>query len=430
MRLRKSVWRTGVLAGFALACVAVFVYLYTGTGAHLPFTSNRPYLVSFATNNAGNLVTASEVRIAGVSVGKIDKIDNRGAAGAVITLSLDSSATPLHQGATVRVGQRSLVGEGYVDVVDGTGPELTGGSALPASAVRPSVQLDDVLRSLDPQTRTALSSLSRSLGTGTDGSKQNVSQLLAGLGNLGNQGYSAIDAIAAQSQDLTALSQETATVLNALNGSEGQLGQLVRSAQRITSATSGQADSLRATIRALPGVLGSARQAMPKLRDLANSLGPVASDLKEAAPALTSALNELPATTADLRGMMPSLNDALARTPDTLNRLPAVTADARALVPTLRTTMSNLNPMLGYLQPYGQDLAAFFTNFGAIMNFTDEAGINYLRLAPALGNEQAPDGVPLRLPTVLSWKNPYPAPGAAAHPGPGGQFTRLYPEPK
>ncbi|NKQ54247.1 MCE family protein [Amycolatopsis sp. K13G38] len=430
MKSRKAVWRTGVLGAFALACVGVFVYMFTGTGVRLPFTSAPTYAVSFATDNAGNLVTASDVQMAGVSVGKVGKIDNRGTGGAVVTVTLDPSAAPLHQGATVRVGQRSLVGEGYVDVVDGNGPQLAPGTTLPASAVRPSVQLDDVLRSLDPNTRAALTSLSRSLGDATAGSQQNISQLLSGLGNLGNQGYTAIDAVAAQSQDLTALSQEAATVLNALNSSEGQLGQLVRGAQRITSATSGQADSLRATMRDLPGVLGSAQQATLKLRDLSTSLGPVAADLKDAAPALTSALNELPATTADLRGMMPSLDDALARTPDTLSRLPAVTADARALVPTLRTTMSNLNPMLGYLQPYGQDLAAFFTNFGSIMSFTDEAGIAYLRLAPAMGNEQVPNGVPVRLPTVLSWKNPYPAPGAATNPGPGGQFTRIYPEQK
>lgn len=430
MKSRKAVWRTAVLVVFALACVGVFLYMFTGTGAHLPFTSAPSYTVSFTTNNAGNLVTASDVQIAGVRVGKVDKIDNRGPGGAVVTLALDPSATPLHQGTTVRVGQRSLVGEGYVDVVDGPGPQLASGSALPASAVQPSVQLDDVLRSLDPQTRAALSGLSRSLGDATDGRQENISQLLSGLGDLGNQGYTAIDAVAAQSQDLTALSQEAATVLNALNSSEGQLGQLVRSARRITSATSGQADSLRTTMRDLPGVLSSAQQATLKLRDLSSSLGPIAADLKDAAPALTSALNQLPATTADLRGLMPSLNDTLQRAPDTLSRVPALTTDVNALVPTLRTTMSNLNPMLGYLQPYGRDLAAFFTNFGAIMNFTDEAGINYLRLAPAEGNEQVPTGVPLRLPTVLSWKNPYPAPGAATHPGPGGQFTRIYPEAK
>lgn len=424
-------WKGGVLALFALSCAAVFVFMFTGTGFQLPFVSGRDYVVSFVTNDADNLVTASDVQIAGVGVGKVERIENLGPGGARVHLSLEPPVTPLHQGAEVRVGERSLVGEGIVHVYDGDGTPLESGAELPPGSVRPSVQLHDVVRDLDPETRRSLSGLVRSLGHATTGSEEQISQVLGGLGDLGREGHTAIDAIAAQSEDLTTLARQTSEVLRALNVSEGQIGTLVDNAHRITSATSGQADAVAATVRKLPGVLATARPASQELRRLSASLSPVAVNLKDAAPHLSRALNELPQTATDLRGMLPSLDETLGRAPGTLDRVPTLAGDLSAIVPTLRTTLSNLNPMLGYLQPYQHDLAAFFTNFGAIMEPKDEAGIHYLRLQPSAGNLQALTGVPLRLPDVLSWKNPYPHPGQAASPGPDGRgFTKIHPQPK
>lgn len=427
----KPMMKTAVLAVFALGCAAGFAFMFTGTGVRLPFTETRDYVVSFQTDDAGNLAPASDVQVAGVSVGKVKSLSNGGPAGARIELELTSDAAPLHDGATVRVGERSLVGEGFVQITDGRGKELDSGAQLPRESVKDSTQLHDVLRSLDPQTRDALSGLGRSLGDSTAGSRGDLSNLMAGMGNLGREGHTAVDAIAAQSADLTALANQTTDVMRALNTSEGQLDELVVGADRITSSTSAQSENIRASVRQLPGVLDSAGTASTELRKLSAALAPVAGDLKVAAPHLTTALNELPGTSKDLRGLLPPLNTALDRAPNTLDRVPSLAGDVSAMVPTLRTTMSNLNPMVGYLRPYGRDLAGFFTNFGAIMDHTDEAGIAYLRLEPAAGNEQAVTGVPVRLPTILSWKNPYPQPGQAENPGPDGRgFERVYPQPK
>lgn len=427
----KSTMKTAVLAVFALGCAAGFLIMFVGTGLRLPFTEPRDYVVSFETDDAGNLAPASDVQVAGVSVGKVKTLTNGGPRGARIELELTPDAAPLHRGATVRVGERSLVGEGFVQIADGQGEELESGTQLPREAVKDSTQLHDVLRSLDPQTRDALSGLGRSLGDSTADSQQDLSKLMAGMGDLGREGHTAVDAISAQSADLTALASQTTDVLRALNSSEGQLDELVVGAERITSSTSAQSENIRSSVRQLPGVLDRAGTASVELQKLSAALTPVAGDLKVAAPHLTTALNELPATSKDLRGLLPPLNTALDQAPNTLDRVPAFADDVSAMVPTLRTTMSNLNPIVGYLQPYGRDLAGFFTNFGAIMDHTDEAGIAYLRLKPSVGNEQAPTGVPARLPTILSWKNPYPHPGQAENPGPNGRgFDRIYPQPR
>lgn len=424
-----STRKNSILVLFTIGVLGVVAYMFTGTGVQLPFLPSSQYTTTFETKDVDNLVSAAEVHVAGVQVGRVEDVQNEGDR-VKVRITLDSDAAPLHKGATVRVGARSLVGESYVDVVDGHGEELPSGVHLPDSSVRPSVQVHDVLRSLDAPTRASLSSLSRTLGDATHGSRQDVGKVLSGLGDLGREGHTAVDALSAQSEDLTSLAAETSGVLRALNTGEGQIGTLVQNAQKITSATSGESGNLAASVRQLPGVLDSAKTATARVRDLSGALSPVAANLKDSAPYLNQALKQLPGTTADLRGLLPSLNGTLGEAPATLRRVPQLNSDVGGLVPGLRTTMSNLNPMLGYLEPYGHDLAAFFTNFRAILGPTDEKGVHYLRLQPTVTNLRVVNGVPVKLPNVLSQYNPYPGPGESQNPGTNGPFTRLYPQPK
>lgn len=429
MRNQASLpWMLVWLVAFALGCGALFVWLLSESEAKLPFMG-EDYHFSFVTDQTLNLVSGSEVRMAGVRAGRVDSIENSGQSGARVNVSLAADAAPLREGVQVRVGERSLIGEGTVAIHQGSGRELSSGTRLPAAALQPSVQLDDVLRDLDPNARAALHGVVNDLGDATTGSHENLSKTLAGLGDLGREGHTAIDAIAAQSEDLEELTRQTSVALSALNSGEDNLGRLVTGANRITTATSGQSDKLEQSMRQLPGVVDSGKTAFGRLSGLSNSLAPVAANLKTAAPDLNTALEHLPQTSSDIRGLVPSLNTTLDRAPDTLNKVPQVSGDLRAIVPGLRTTMSNLNPVLRYVKPYGHDLAAFITNFGAIMGHTDKDGVNYLNLQPFV-NEQLPTGNPLTLPTLLTGKNPYPLPGALNDVGAGRSFERLYPDGK
>lgn len=416
-----------ILGTFFVVSIVYVGYLFNKAGVDNPFGNSQSYTLSFETADLDNGIPVGDVDLAGVNVGKIENVTLANGKAQVV-VSLDSKAAPVHQGVIVRVGAKSIAGETYIDVKDGKGPALPSGTRLAPQAVQPSVQLRDVVNSLDPKTRESLSSLLRTAGAGTSGSKQDVANAMTGLGQIGRQGYTAVDAISAQSKDLTALAQQTTTVLGALDTGQGQVANLVEQAQRLTSATSSQQQSLSETVRRLPGVLTSTQTATDKLRELSSSVGPVAADLKQAAPFLNSALQQLPPTTADLRGLMPSLAGTLQQAPATLTRVPTVAQDVGTLIPQARTAMTQLNPMLAYMKPYGPELGAFFSNFGAMLNYTDEAGIHFFRLQPDLGNEGIVKGVPVPLPKVLTNNNPYPAPGGSLAPN-GRSFTKLQPQP-
>lgn len=428
MRIFQSTLGKVVALGTFFVLSLVYTgYLLNKAGVEAPFSNAESYTLSFETPDADNAIAVGDVKLAGIDAGKIQSV-TREHGKAHMVVGLDPKAVPLHQGVSVRIGAKSLAGESYIDVRDGHGAPLPGGTHLPPQAVQPGVQLRDIVQSLDPKTRTSLGSLIRTAGAGTAGSKEDVANAMNGLGHLGRQGYTAVDAISAQSKDLTELAQQTNTVLDALNTGQGQVATLVGNAQQLTSATSGQQKSVADSVQRLPGVLNSTQRATGKLRELSTSVGPVAKDLKESAPYLNTTLQQLPATTRDLRGLLPDLTGTLNQAPDTLQRVPATAQDVSALVPQARSAMTQLNPMLSYVKPYGPELGAFFSNFGAMLNYTDAAGIHFFRLQPDLGNEGIVKGVPAPLPKVLTNSNPYPQPGGSVAPK-GRDFTKLQPRP-
>lgn len=434
IRLKPPAFRLITVLGFVVACAVFFAYMWSQAGGTVPgFSRQRPYHLAVLVDDVDNMVPFSDIQVAGVNVGKVAKLTPQG--GSVrLDLALDDVVRPLHRGATVQVSEKSLAGQTYLNLRDGTGPAYPNGATLPPSAVRPSVQLRDVLASLDKPTRDALGSTLRSLGTGTQGTEASVSQTMAGLAELGRGGHTALDAISAQSEDLEALAAELNTVFTALDTGQGQLAQVVTDANRITAATAGQRAAVEGTMSRLPPTLASVRTAAGKFVELSGSLAPVTSDLKQAAPGLSDALRQLPATTADVRGLLPSLDGSLTKAPATLRRVPAVGSDAQALLPPTGEMLRDLDPMLRYLAPYGREFTQLFANFGAVFHHYTETGDAYLYLKPEFGPYSV-RGNPLLLDDssqgLLRQSNPYPLPGGLKNPQPfSGPYPRVQRDPR
>ncbi|KAA9153982.1 MCE family protein [Amycolatopsis acidicola] len=426
LRARPALLRVSLVLAFVLACVVFLAFLLAQAGANVPLLStDRTYRVSVRIADVDNLVSFSDVQVAGINCGKVTALTREGDKIRV-DLELDGSAAPLHEGATAQVSEKSLAGQSYLRLVDGAGAEIPSGKTLPDSAVKPSVQLHDVLASLDQPTRDALGGTLRSLGQATTNSADDIGRTMTGLAQLGRDGHTALDALAAQSEDLKALMAQSTTLLNALDTGQGQIASLVTDARRLTDSTAGQRQAVESAMRQLPGVLDSTQTAADKFRTLSSSLAPVAADLKAAAPALNTALLQLPQSTQDLRGLLPSLNTVLDKSPATLQRVPAAGDDLQELAPTVRSVLQDVNPMLRYLEPYGKDIAAFFAGFNSVWSYKAEDGLTVLRLAAVnVTAQMVKTGLPL--PTdagPLTKSNPYPLPGLSGNPT---IYTGAYP---
>src|SRR5947209_10918078 len=139
---------------FALSCVGLLLFLWLSFGGTMPFNS-QGYRFRVAFQNAFDLADQADVRIAGVTVGKVvaKQIDTK-ANGTVVTIELNRKYAPIRRNSTAILREKTLLGETYVQITPGTrqAPPLADGGRLPNSRVIPAVQLDEIFNTFDPRT--------------------------------------------------------------------------------------------------------------------------------------------------------------------------------------------------------------------------------------------------------------------------------------
>ena len=139
-----------------VAVIAIFTFLVFGND--IPFT--KPYEQKIVVENAQNIQPRSPVRIAGVEVGQVQKIDRIGEEEtSVITVAIEEPGLPIMKDAQVKIRPRIfLEGNFFVDIHPGTpgSEKLESGDTIPMSQTSVPVQLDEVLTTLQADTREGI----------------------------------------------------------------------------------------------------------------------------------------------------------------------------------------------------------------------------------------------------------------------------------
>jgi phospholipid/cholesterol/gamma-HCH transport system substrate-binding protein len=145
-------------AAIGLVVALLFVVgFYLGFTKRIPFTG-RGYELHAALENATTLKPDSPVRIAGVNVGKVSSVEPEGNM-AEATFNVSDDGLPIHEDATIKVRPRLfLEGNFFLDLHPGSpsAPELDSGSTIPITQTTTAVQIDEILTSLQSDTRTNL----------------------------------------------------------------------------------------------------------------------------------------------------------------------------------------------------------------------------------------------------------------------------------
>ena len=135
----------------ALSCDGLKIFLWVSFGGALPFSA-QGYLVRVSFPYADQLGTQADVRIAGVSVGKVigkslDPDGNR----TIATLEIDNKYSPIRSDATAILRTKTILGETYVDLSPGSrsAPPIPDDGLLPRGQVVSAVQLDQIYNEFD-----------------------------------------------------------------------------------------------------------------------------------------------------------------------------------------------------------------------------------------------------------------------------------------
>ncbi len=274
-----------VTAG-AILVVVLVVITYFGFTKHVPFTHGFRLQAVF--ESANNVRPGSPVRIAGVNVGKVKKIERAGSSdAAVVTMELDKKALPIHKDATLKIRPRIfLEGNFFVDLKPGSpsSPTLSDNDRIPMTQTTRPVQLDEVLTSLQYDARTDLQDLLINYGyalkhqptpaedVGQDPAVQGENAAKALNQSLNYSGPALRNAslinqalLGTSPGDLAKLIKSFGVVAGALDRNDAALKDLITNFNITTGAFAAESGNLQATIRLLAPTLRNANNAFTSL---------------------------------------------------------------------------------------------------------------------------------------------------------------------
>ena len=328
-----------------LAAVVLALLIFFGFSKANPFAN--PYELKAAFREVRSLKPRSPVRIAGVDVGRVTKIESLSEGGAAeVTMELSEDALPLHADAKLRVRPRILLeGNFFVDLRPGSpsAPELGDGETVPVSQTSAAVTLPEILEVLDTDTRADLRTLLYEFGTvglvegGGARAFNRTLPLLAPayrLTAITNDALLGVD----PRRDLRRLLRGQARAFGALADNPEALKELVTDLNVTAGALARQDSALSASVPALRDTL---RVALPALDAVNNALPTLRAFSLEAVPGVRSTLGTLDAG-------IPWIRQATGLVSQ--DELRGLSADLREAVPSLVSLNTDLIPLLNQLR--------------------------------------------------------------------------------
>ncbi len=357
-----------VITGFALSCFGILLFLWVTFGGPTPFRAKN-YEVKIPFNEATQLAEQSDVRISGVNVGKVQGIalaPNR--KQALATVSIDDQYAPLPKSTRAILRTKTLLGETYVELTPGSrsGPELADGGTLPEANIAESVQLDEIFRTFNAQTRAAFQEWMQEAAVAINGQGQNLSYALGGLEPTFDEFDKLFRVLSSQELAVSQLFRNGATTFRALRGREGELANLIRSSNAVFQTTAQRDQDIEALFRAFPTFLDESRLTLHRLKGFSLNADPLMKQLVPAAEQLSPTLISLSKLAPESKAFFEGLGPVIKRAPSGFSALRKIFRDEfppllRALDPFLR----NLNPILVGLKFYKSEVTAFFANLAA-----------------------------------------------------------------
>jgi phospholipid/cholesterol/gamma-HCH transport system substrate-binding protein len=414
-----SFGRIFAMVAFALSCFGILVFLWLSFGGSVPLQP-QGYRVTVPFPEATQLAQEAEVRISGVRVGRVKAKEPNKQTGLTDTeIEIDARYAPLPKDTRAILRQKTLLGETYVELAPGTksSGRLEDGGRLPAGQVAETVELDEILRTFDPETRAQFSTWFDQAGRAARGNAEPLNDALGQLTPFAEETDDVLEVLRQQSGATRRFIRDTGVVFDSLTARRGQLRELIRNSNRVWQSVANRDQELADTFRVLPTFLREGRATTRRLTSFANTTNPLIDQLRPAARELSPTLVDLDALAPDLKGLFQDLGPLVRVSRRGLPATEEALNNTRPILARLDPFLRNLTPIFDYLGLYKRELAAFFANDTAATQATDvgfsnaNEQLHYLRTTtPA--NPEMMAGWPFRLGTNRS--NPYTEPGGYA----------------
>jgi phospholipid/cholesterol/gamma-HCH transport system substrate-binding protein len=335
--------------------IAVAGYILSHERLRFPFIESSPFTMNaeFSTAQAVTPGQGQTVRVSGVQIGEISSVSLKNGI-AIVQMAIDQKYKHMiHRDAYALLRPRTGLKDMFIELNPGSdnAPIAKPGYTIPVSNTLPDVNLDEVLSSLDSDTRTYLDQL---VNGGGQGLKQNGGNQLAQVLERFEPTHRDLarlnGAVAQRGANLRRLVNSLQRLNTALETKQSQIVSLVDSSSRVFRAFANQNQNVSRAIGDLPSTLLQTEQTLAKVQTFARQLGPTATNLLPAARALPAANAAL---TALAKPSTPIIRDQIrpfvvAARPVVRNLRPASVNLAKA-TPNISKTFVVLNHLVNML---------------------------------------------------------------------------------
>jgi phospholipid/cholesterol/gamma-HCH transport system substrate-binding protein len=341
--------------------IAVAGYILHEERLRFPFIQSSPFTVNAALSS-GKSITPGQgqtVRVSGVQIGEVGGVTLKNGV-AIVKMDIDSKYRRLiHKNATVLLRPKTGLDDMFLEVTPGSGPLAPSGYTIPVSNTNPPVDPDEILSSLDADTRQYLELLINGAGQGLSGA--GGSELAKVLERFlpTHQDLARLNSVVAERGAALRSLIHSLRVLNAaLAVKQVQIVQLIDASSKVFHAFANANQNVSRAVADLPGTLIQATATFQKVQRFAQIVAPATRNLIPAVSAIPAANN---ATIALAKPATPVLRNeirpfVIAARPLVRNLRPA-SVNLAAATPNLSSVFDVLNHLfndLGYHPGGGQ----------------------------------------------------------------------------
>jgi phospholipid/cholesterol/gamma-HCH transport system substrate-binding protein len=348
---------------FAISCVGLLIFLWLSFGGGLPFNA-QGYLVRVSFPYADQLGTQADVRIAGVSVGKVigKSLDPSGNL-TIATLEIDDKYAPLRSDATAILRTKTILGETYVDISPGSrsAAPIPDNGLLPRGQVVSAVQLDQIYNEFDQPTRQAFRQWQQELAQALHGNGQNLNNVLGNLAPFAEDATAILQVLDVEHNAVVGLFRNGSTVFAALNRDPAALQNLITSGETTFHTTAVNQDALARTFHTFPEFLNQTKATMAQLQSFSVNTDPLVRQLVPVANRLGPTLQSLRLLSPDLRSLFTNLGPLITVSRTGLPSVSRVLIGAKPLLGSFGPFLEQLNPIINWLSLHQQLLSDFIS---------------------------------------------------------------------
>jgi phospholipid/cholesterol/gamma-HCH transport system substrate-binding protein len=349
--IRKHLWDFAAIVGLMLVALLVATVILGKQRLHLPWSDFYEVEAEMSTAQAVTPGQGQTVDIAGVEVGEIAsvKLEN---GKAIVGMRIRKKYAPIYRDASVLLRPKTGLKDMVAELTPGSrqAGELREGDRIPVAQTLPDVNLDEVLSSLDADTRDYLRLLLNDGGEALGGNGRELAQTLRRIEPTAKYARQVNESLAERRRNIARVVHNFSLLTDELGKRDRSVSEFVTNSNAVFAALARQDTSLRATLRELPSTLDVTQSALGKADRMAKELGPTLQALRPGARALGPALVQ---TRPFLRESTPVIRDELR--PFARAALPTVTQlrpamrDLSAATPPLTESFKVINALLNTL---------------------------------------------------------------------------------